>query len=144
MCRWRRIDGTSRSRLANTMLQERGSARTIVVVEDDPLVRTHAAMMLDDLGYSVVACDTAEEAFAVIEKAPDGVMALFTDVTLAGTSSGLRLARQVAQRWPEIGILIASGRVLPQEEDLPPKALFISKPWIAEDVIAALAPPPTE
>jgi CheY-like chemotaxis protein len=126
------------------MSQERGSVRAIVVVEDDPLVRTHTAMMLDDLGYSVIACDTAEEALAVIEKAPGGVMTLFTDVTLAGTASGLRLARQVAQRWPEIGILIASGKVLPQEEDLPPRALFISKPWVAEDVIAVLAPPTTE
>jgi two-component system, response regulator PdtaR len=126
------------------MPQDRQSARTIVVVEDDPLVRTHAAMMLDDLGYSVIACDTAEEALAVIEKAPDGVKTLFTDVSLAGRASGLRLARQVAQRWPDIGILIASGRVLPQEEDLPPNARFISKPWVAEDVIAILTPPPTE
>jgi CheY-like chemotaxis protein len=101
-------------------------------------------MMFDDLGYSVIACDTAEEAFAAIEKTSEAVRALFTDVSLAGSASGLRLARQVSQRWPEIAILVASGRVLPQEEDLPPKALFISKPWVAEDVLAALERTPSK
>ena len=126
------------------MPQARELSRTIVIVEDNALVRTHAEMLFDDLGYSVIACDTAEEALAAIENAHSGAMTLFTDVMLAGGSSGLHLARQVSQRWPEIRIFIASGTVLPQEEDLPPNALFISKPWIAEDVVAALFPPSKE
>ena len=115
------------------------SAGTFVIVEDDPFVRAHAAMMFEDLGYRVISCDKAEDALAAIEKVAGEVIALFTDVALAGEISGLRLARLVSSRWPRIHVLVASGRVLPQEEDLPPRAQFIGKPWVAEEVVAALA-----
>ena len=113
--------------------------RTFFIVEDDPLVRAHAAIIFEDLGYPVVACDTAESALTAIEQDPGRALGLFTDVSLAGEASGLLLARRVFARWPWIHILVASGQVLPQEEDLPPMARFIAKPWIAEDVLVALA-----
>lgn len=121
------------------MVSTPSSAGTFVVVEDDPFVRAHAAMMFEDLGYSVISCDKAEDALSAIERCAGDVSALFTDVSLAGETSGLRLARLVSVRWPRINVLVASGRVLPQEEDLPPRAQFIGKPWVAEEVIAALA-----
>jgi ActR/RegA family two-component response regulator len=111
--------------------------RVIVVVEDDPLVRVHAAMMFEEMGFAVRPCDSAEDALSNIETSPSSIYGLFTDVSLAGEASGLRLARQVFSRWPSIRILVASGRTLPQEEDLPPTARFIAKPWVAEDVLAA-------
>jgi len=110
----------------------------ILIVEDDDLVRTHAAMTFEELGYAVLSSDSAEAALALLESQGRTVTALFTDISLAGEASGLKLAREVHARWPDMRILVASGRALPQEEDLPPQARFIAKPWLVEDVVAAL------
>jgi hypothetical protein len=51
---------------------------------------------------------------------------------------GLQLARVVSNRWPVIEILVASGRVLLQQADLPPNGRFLRKPYRAAAMIADL------
>ena len=47
---------------------------------------------------------------------------------------GFALARHVADQWPWIEIVIASGRITPNEGDMPDKATFIGKPFSSEMV----------
>lgn len=59
------------------------------------------------------------------------VTLLFSDVEMPGQTDGFALARHVFEHWPEIEIVIASGRIKPASGDMPEKATFISKPFNA-------------
>ncbi len=51
---------------------------------------------------------------------------------------GFQLARKVAERWPGIEVVVASGARLPNDGDLPDNASFIQKPFSAETVLGVL------
>ena len=63
--------------------------------------------------------------------ATEPVRALVTDVEMPGSLDGFTLARVVKQAWPQIGIVVTSGRMAPGPNDLPSGALFIPKPYKA-------------
>jgi DNA-binding NtrC family response regulator len=62
------------------------------------------------------------------------VTLLFSDVQMPGDMDGFALARHVAERWPDIAIVLASGDITPRAGDMPEKATFISKPFSAQIV----------
>ena len=53
---------------------------------------------------------------------------------MPGSTNGFALARHVAEPWPWIEIVIASGHVKPAPNDMPEKASFISKPFSTDTV----------
>ena len=98
----------------------------IVVVDDDVLERMGASYMFWDAGYRVLEAGNADEALELFETNAD-VRLLFTDVSMPGSMSGSDLARRVAERWPEVGIILASGRARP--DTLSPGMRFHDKPY---------------
>jgi len=109
-----------------------------LVVDDDPLVLLVSCMILEEAGYRFFEAGDVEEALGVLRQNGALVSLLFTDVEMPGTSNGFDLARQVAQDWPNITIVVASGRVAPSPGDLPATATFLSKPFTAEVVLEHL------
>src|SRR3954452_11041774 len=77
------------------------------------------------------------EALTVLEATAD-VRALVTDVEIPGSLDGFTLARVVKQAWPQIGIVVTSGRMAPGPKELPSGALFIPKPYRPTDLVAAV------
>ena len=63
------------------------------------------------------------------------VVLLFSDVDMPGSIDGFGLAHHVADHWPHIEIVMASGHVLPQAGAMPQKATFITKPFSRLTVI---------
>jgi CheY-like chemotaxis protein len=98
----------------------------IVVVDDDVFERMGACGMFLDAGYRVLEAGNADEALHFFEANAD-IRVLFTDVSMPGSMSGSDLANQVAERWPNVGIIIASGR--PRPHKLPLSMLFHDKPY---------------
>ena len=98
----------------------------IVVVDDDVFERLGASGMFVDAGYRVLAAENADEALQFFETNAD-IRLLFTDVSMPGPISGSDLAHQVAERWPEVGIIVTSGR--PRPLKLPLSMLFHDKPY---------------
>jgi CheY-like chemotaxis protein len=98
----------------------------IVVVDDDVFERMGASGMFVDAGYRVLEAGDADEALRFFETNAD-VSLLFTDVSMPGSMSGSDLALQVAERWPEVGIIVTSGR--PRPHKLPLSTLFHDKPY---------------
>ena len=98
----------------------------IVVVDDDVFERMGASSMFVDAGYRVFEADSADEALLFFEANAD-IRLLFTDVSMPGSMSGSDLAQQVAERWPSVGIILASGR--PRPHLLPLSMLFHDKPY---------------
>ncbi|WP_371422385.1 response regulator [Tardiphaga sp.] len=110
---------------------------TALVVEDEPLVRTYVAEVLMDAGYRVFeACD-ALDALAILGERRD-VHIVLTDIEMPGGMDGLELAGTIRSRWPEIVILVHSGRVRPAAHALPLGAGFIAKPYRADELLREL------
>src|ERR1700761_2017381 len=103
-------------------------AVTVLLVDDEDLVRMIGADILEEAGYRVIAVANAAEAIQQLERAGD-VEILFTDVNMPGTPDGLGLAALVHSRWPNIRILVASGAVKPGPGELPDSGLFLKKPY---------------
>jgi two-component system, response regulator PdtaR len=100
----------------------------MLIVEDDALVRLSGVGIFIEAGFRMIEAGSGDEALAFLE-ANSGVQLLFTDVDMPGTIDGFALARQVHDRWPRIGIIVASGRSAPQTCELPAGAHFHRKPY---------------
>ena len=100
-----------------------------LVVDDDPIILMNTCDILEDAGFRFYEAGTGDEAKDLLEQYADNVVLLFSDVEMPGKTNGFALARQVAERWPWIEIVIASGRVEPDSGDMPDKATFIRKPF---------------
>jgi len=104
------------------------TSSTVLLVEDEPLVRqSTAALFLDD-GFDVVEASSYEDALSLLAAAPQ-TSVLVTDINLAGRPDGLALAKAVAERWPHIRIVIVSGCIRPQQGGCPERAIFFTKPY---------------
>jgi len=96
---------------------------------DSPLGRGH---LFRNAGFRTAA--NSDEALEFLE-ADFNVQLLFTDVHMPGTMDGLALARQVADRWPHIGIMVVSGRSKPQPHEFPAGCRFHRKPYSPDTVV---------
>jgi len=88
--------------------QARGVGETILVVEDDALVRGFVIAQLHSLGYRTVAAANSREALAHLQGAHPFDL-LFTDVVMPGGITGCQLADEVARRRPGTKVLYTSG-----------------------------------
>jgi len=110
---------------------------TILVAEDNGLVRLLASDLLEGHGYTVVEAANAEEALKVMEKRKD-VRLLFTDIEMPPGCNGLELAREVHNRWPKVLLVITSGQVQPTRAEIADHGLFIRKPYQAKDLLGQI------
>jgi two-component system, response regulator PdtaR len=99
----------------------------VLLVEDEPLVRTVQVDILRDAEFWVLEAQDADEAFEILKRRPD-VRAVLTDVDMPGSLDGFEFARLVEQGWPEVGVLVISGKTAPLPGDMPPSAMFAPKP----------------
>jgi CheY-like chemotaxis protein len=104
------------------------SQRQVLVVEDEPLVLESTVDLLSEAGFHVVRARTCDEAIAALEGGfRPSVMV--SDINLDEGGDGIELARCVSDLWPEINIVLVSGRERPQRNDIPDRALFFTKPY---------------
>jgi CheY-like chemotaxis protein len=90
---------------------------TVLLVEDEALVRMLGVDVLEEAGYRVIEAANADVALKVLEADPDAIAILVTDVHMPGSMDGEGLARIVDQRWPWIRVIITSGQA--RLSDLP-------------------------
>lgn len=112
--------------------------RLALVVEDEPLVSLFLAETLTELGFKVLQSDSAQEAWAVADRAGIPDLAV-VDVGLPD-DDGLELAKAFRSRWPNVKIAIASGygeRVQAQLHDAP-GVTFLPKPYDGERIVSAV------
>ena len=109
----------------------------VLLVEDEPLVRLTQVDILKESEFWVVEAQDADEAFELLKSRPE-IDAILTDVDMPGSMDGFEFARLVRQGWPEVAVLVISGKTAPGPGDLPPNATFLHKPIMPDDLIAAL------
>ena len=108
------------------------------VVDDDAMILMHALDILEDAGFRTLSAHNGDDALEKLAAHDDEVVLLFTDVEMPGSMDGFELARTVSKRWPDIGILVASGRLKADEGAMPEGALFVSKPFSANVIFDRL------
>ena len=111
------------------------SPSTVLLVEDEPLIRLFVAELLEESGFKVVEAANALEALVLLEAGLE-VNVLLTDVDMPNGCNGFELAHKVHESWPEAEILIMSGRQWPAEGDLPMGAAFLAKPCPDEAIVS--------
>ncbi|MBB3694834.1 response regulator [Sphingomonas sp. BK580] len=100
-----------------------------LVVDDDPIILMDASGILEDAGFRTHEANDGDAAILMLPEYAHTITLLFSDVDMPGDTDGFALARHVAELYPWIEIVIASGRVKPEDGDLPDKATFLSKPF---------------
>jgi CheY-like chemotaxis protein len=120
-----------------------GAGKTVLVAEDEVLVRHDISEYMRSRGFNVVEANSAAEAIQVLKDSLE-VSVVFTDVRMPGTADGIDLARYVKKHHPQIPVIITSGHIFSAEL---PKDLgrLIDKPYdralVVQAIVEALSKP---
>ena len=106
--------------------------QSILVVEDEPILREMANLILSEFGYRVLEAANGVEALAVWEQHQDAIDLLLTDVVMPEGMSGKELADKLLARQPTLKILITSGYTA--EEQITNGTRFLQKALLARVV----------
>ncbi len=118
---------------------QRGS-ETILLVEDDELVRKYVEAQLRSFGYRTIAAASGPEALALVDQGTAFDL-LFTDVVMPGGMNGRELADAVLQRRPGVPVLYMSGypeAAMMDDGRLDPEITLLSKPYRPADLAHAI------
>jgi CheY-like chemotaxis protein len=112
---------------------------TILVVEDEVLIRLMISEYLREFGYTVLEAKNGDEAAKLLHGG-DEVDVVFSDVRMPGRIDGLALAKWIARNRPEIGVLLTSAYVPPA--DLADSGAAVSslvrKPYTPGEVLSRI------
>lgn len=109
---------------------------TILVVEDDALVRRYVTAQLESLGYATIAAADGAAALALVDRGITFDL-LFTDVIMPGGMNGRQLADAVRQRRPDVNVLYTSGyteNAIVHHGRLDPGVALLNKPYRKSDL----------
>lgn len=115
---------------------ESEGTKTILLVEDDPMIRTLVAQTLEMKNYTVVLAEEGWEGIKVARNHRGKIDLLFTDVIMPGLG-GAELAVAAKELYPEIKVLFMSGysRSQLEEEGVPADADVLEKPFTPDKVV---------
>ena len=114
---------------------ERGD-ESILIVEDDALVREYVVAQIRRLGYETLAARNAAEALETID-GPRRIDLLFTDVIMPGRMNGRQLATEACKRRPGLKVLYTSGyteNAIVHHGRLDAGVLLLAKPYVSSDL----------
>lgn len=110
---------------------------TVLLVEDEPLVRQIAESALSDQGYRVLEAENGEEALRVAGGHREEISLVLTDVVMP-RMGGRELTEQLRQRRPGIRVLYMSGyaaSTIDDEDVIEPGTAFLRKPFTLADML---------
>ena len=110
---------------------------TILVVEDEPVVRDVLVAELQDVGYNVIAADAGEEALAILQDRTRDVDWLFTDIRLPGVIDGWRVADEFRLTHPFRPVVYATAYAPEQARQQLQGSYFFLKPYRPAQIVAA-------
>jgi two-component system cell cycle sensor histidine kinase/response regulator CckA len=104
-----RVEGSSSVHAPPERAEILTGTETIMVVEDDELVRELVLILLQRQGYKVLDVAQADQALAMCESYSSRIDLILTDLLMPGEMDGRDLAEQVLKIHPEIRVLLMSG-----------------------------------
>ena len=125
------VPGQARAAAADTG-PVAGGTETILIVEDEPILRSMARDILEERGYHIVEASSGKEALDVWDRQADKIDLLLTDMVMPEGLSGVDLARQLLASRPRLKVVFTSGYTaneVNQEMLTQTRASFLSKPY---------------
>jgi DNA-binding NtrC family response regulator len=104
----------------------------VLIVEDDPSQRKALTNLLKSAGLHVVECANGEVAELILASTGSQLRALVTDIELGGGMSGVELAQHAKRRFPDLNIVMVSGR---EPSYVPHDTHFLMKPYDARQLL---------
>ncbi|MCD6049666.1 MAG: domain S-box [Verrucomicrobia bacterium] len=117
---------------------EKKGFETILVVEDDPMVRRMLETLLSMGGYQILSAASGAEAIQVWNGNHAKVRLLLTDMVMPGGISGKELAETLRKERRDLRVLISSGyssALVSGGEALPPRTWFLAKPYTPKELM---------
>lgn len=114
---------------------------TILIVEDEVLVRWAIADHLQECGFKILTASNAEEAIEAVQKYDPKIDLVFSDVRMPGAMDGFALAAWMRQRRPDVAIILTSGHAQARDaarELCEQVGEIIRKPYDFDAVVARI------
>jgi len=105
--------------------------KTVLVVEDEVLIRWVMAEHLRDCGYRVIEAGSGDEAIEVLRRTALTIDVVFSDVQMPGSINGFALAQWIRQQRPTVKVVLTSGiaKAVDAAEALCEEAPLVPKPY---------------
>ena len=113
------------------------SLPTILLIEDEAVIRLGTIAMLEDGGYEVLEAGDASEALAILSGHPE-IDVVLTDVEMPGVIDGLSLVEIINQDYPSIRCIVTSGKASLDDARQYGAKFYLPKPYSAATMEAAL------
>lgn len=110
---------------------------TVLVVEDDEILRSLTGDAISLLGISVIDCASADDALSKLEGS-SSIVLVMTDICMPGSMDGLELAQVIWSRWPLLPVILTSGDRSIPDGMIPPHSFFLRKPWTLDALYQAV------
>jgi len=113
------------------MSDSKDQSGSILIVEDEFLVRTAAEEYLGNIGFRTFSACDVDTAVALLETS-EGIDILFSDIKLPSGrtfTDGQDLALFARARWPSMEIVLTSGFTASDTVRLPTRSVFLPKPY---------------
>jgi CheY-like chemotaxis protein len=108
-----------------------GIKQTVVLVEDEEMIRGLLTEVLKRTGYEVLSCAYPEEGIAVCQRYPGRIDLLLTDVVMPGMN-GRDMANRILETLPELRVVFMSGyteQILQRERQMDAPFEYLQKPF---------------
>ena len=102
--------------------------KTILVVEDEPVLRLVAVADIEDAGMIALEASNGSQALEILATQPS-IDFLFTDIDMPGAIDGVALAKLVQRRYPAIKVILVSGLSTTPQLMLETPVPFYAKPY---------------
>ncbi|MBC3302410.1 response regulator [Pseudomonas sp. SWRI18] len=107
---------------------------SILVLEDDEIIRALMVDVLEDFGAQVTSFPSADEGMIYLERGDDPVDLIVSDIQMPGLLNGYDLSKVVAHRWPTVQVVLTSGNTHLAAQ-LGGSVRFLPKPWSTQHLI---------
>jgi DNA-binding NtrC family response regulator len=113
---------------------------TLLVVDDEPLIRMSHSDFLRGCGFKVIEANDAEEAVKLITSYAIIIDLVLTDIRMPGDMDGLALARWIGARKPKMPVILCSGHAKEADaiNELWADKPFFRKPYNLEKMVATI------
>jgi two-component system, NtrC family, sensor kinase len=101
----------------------------VLVVDDNKAVAESSRALLEQLGYVVTVAESADEALDVLASGKCKPAIVLSDIVMPGPMDGIALARVLRQRYPRIGVLLATGFSRDDSDALQAEFRILRKPY---------------
>ncbi|AIG04966.1 putative two-component system response regulator [Pseudomonas fluorescens] len=107
---------------------------SILVLEDDAIIRALMVDVLEEFGAVVTSFPSADEGMIFLERSNNPVDLIVSDIQMPGLLNGYDMSKVVAHRWPSLPVVLTSGNTV-MAAQLGSTVKFLPKPWSTERLL---------